>query len=89
MREKMTTITISKISFIFSLVMLGACASSQTAEEKIMSSYCKGAYENLYKTYTINSDNAYSKTAITSAIFTAGDNYGKKDEFERLEKECN
>ena len=85
----MTTITISKISLIFSLVMLEACASSQTAEEKIMSSYCKDAYENLYKTYTINSDNSSSKTAIASAIFAAGDNYEKKDEFDRLEKECN
>ena len=85
----MPPIKISKTLLTFSLLTLGACASSQTAEEKIMSSYCKDAYENLYGTYTVNSDNASSKTAIGNAIFTAGDNYGKKDEFERLEKECN
>lgn len=69
--------------------MLIACASNQESEDDIMSNYCKDAYENLYKTYNQDNLGPSNTHNAMDLLFLAADNYAKKEEFERLEKECN
>ena len=81
--------TVLKTLIIVAITMLASCTSSQSNDEKIMSSYCKEAYENLYSTYNTNQKGTSGEYVALGLVLTAGENYAKKDEFERLEKECN
>ena len=77
------------IFFISTLLMLSACATKQTTNEKTISSYCVEAYEDLYSGHDINSDNTSSKRSVLGGLFAVEGIFVNKAEFERLKEVCN
>ena len=78
---------IAKSISISLLFMQISCAYNKG--ENAMSIDCKEAYDNLYKSYDNNSFGSSGTENAVSLLFMASDNYAQKEEYNRLERECN